>query len=60
MVFVFPSEGTFWSSHPYCVMDKTDWVTAEQAEAANQFFDFLNARELQEMAVQHLLRPLNS
>lgn len=59
MVFIFPAEGTFWSSHPYCVLDKTDWVSAEQAEAANVFFDYLRHRDRQVMAVQHLLRPLD-
>ena len=59
MVFIFPAEGTFWSSLPYCVLDKTDWVSAEQAEAANVFFDYLRHRDRQVMAVQHLLRPLD-
>src|SRR5207247_562178 len=37
LAFVFPSEGTFWSNHPYCVLDGADWVTAEQAEGARMF-----------------------
>jgi Ca-activated chloride channel family protein len=60
MVFIFPSEGTFWSSHPYCILDGADWVSEEQVEAAKLFYDYLRAREQQAMAVQHLLRPLDS
>jgi Ca-activated chloride channel family protein len=59
MVFIFPSEGTFWSSHPYCIMDGTDWVDDEQAEAAGLFFDYLQQREQQALAVSNLLRPLD-
>ena len=59
VVFVFPSEGTFWSSHPYCILDGTDWVTKEQAEAARIFFDYLHAEAQQKAAVDHLLRPLD-
>jgi Ca-activated chloride channel family protein len=60
LVFIFPSEGTFWSGHPYCILDGADWVDAEQAEAARLFLDYLLAVDQQAMAVQHLLRPLDS
>jgi Ca-activated chloride channel family protein len=60
LVFIFPSEGTFWSSHPYCILGGADWVNAEQAEAAQLFLDYLLAEDQQAMAVQHLLRPLDS
>ena len=60
VVFIFPSEGTFWSSHPYCVLDGADWVEAEQAEAATLFIDYLRESEQQVLAVDHLLRPLDS
>ncbi len=60
LVFIFPSEGTFWSGHPYCILDGTDWVDAEQAEAAQLFLDYLLAEDQQAMAVEHLLRPLAS
>ena len=59
LVFVFPSEGTFWSDHPYCVLDGTDWVTAEQADVAHQFLAFLLAKDGQQIAADHLLRPLD-
>ena len=60
LVFIFPSEGTFWSDHPYCVLDGTEWVSEEQAGAARQFLDFLLAKEQQSLAVQYLLRPLDA
>ena len=60
LVFLFPSEGTFWSGQPYCILDGTDWVNEEQTEAARMFFDFVVAAEQQSLAVQHLLRPLNA
>ena len=60
LVFIFPSEGTFWSDHPYCILDGADWVNAEQAEAAQLFLEYLLAEDQQAVAVQHLLRPLDS
>jgi len=60
VVFIFPSEGTFWSSHPFCILDGADWVDEEQVEAAKIFLDYLRAEQQQEMAVDHLLRPLDS
>ena len=60
LVFVFPSEGTFWSDHPYCILDGTQWVSDVQAAAAQQFLDFLLAKDQQALAVQHLLRPLDA
>jgi Ca-activated chloride channel family protein len=59
LVFVFPSEGTFWSDHPYCILEGTDWVTGEQAEAARLFLDFLLTKEQQGLAAEYLLRPLD-
>jgi Ca-activated chloride channel family protein len=60
VVFIFPKEGTFWSSHPYCILDKADWVSEDQAEAAQMFLDFLLERPQQEAAARNLLRPLDS
>ena len=60
LVFIFPSEGTFWSSHPYCIMEGADWVDAKQTEAAVKFLDYLLAEMQQALAVRHLLRPLDS
>ncbi|RMH00658.1 MAG: VWA domain-containing protein [Chloroflexi bacterium] len=60
LAFIFPSEGTFWGNHPYCILDNADWVDAEEAEAARIFLDYLLEREQQEKAINHLLRPLDS
>ncbi len=60
MVFLFPADGTFWSDHPYCILDGTSWVSAEQAEAARLFGDFLRSPEQQSLAVANYLRPLNA
>jgi Ca-activated chloride channel family protein len=58
LVFIFPSEGTFWSEHPYCVLD-TDWVTPEQKEAGKLFLDYLLEPAQQALAIDNYLRPVN-
>lgn len=60
LAFIFPSGGTIWADHPYCILDNADWVTEEQAEAAQIFLDYLLEREQQEMAIDNYLRPLNT
>ncbi len=60
VVFIFPSEGAFWGDHPYCIMDNAGWVTDEQVEAARLFLDYLLAEKQQKLAVDYLLRPLDS
>ncbi len=59
LAFIFPSGGTIWADHPYCVLDNADWVTDEQAEAATIFRDYLLADEQQELAIDNYLRPLD-
>jgi len=60
VAFIFPEEGTFWSKHPYCIMDNTEWVSDDQVEAAQMFLDFLLEKSQQEAAASNLLRPLDS
>ncbi len=60
LAFIFPAGGTIWADHPYCILDNADWVTEEQAEAAQIFLDYLLAREQQEMAIENYLRPLDT
>ncbi len=60
LVFIVPLEGTFWSDHPYCILDNTDWVSPEQREAAKLFLDFLLTKDQQKIATDYLLRPLDS
>jgi Ca-activated chloride channel family protein len=56
VVAVYPKEGTFWSNHPYVILD-APWVTDEQKEAAAIFQDFLLAEEQQRTAMQYGFRP---
>lgn len=60
LAFIFPSGGTIWADHPYCILDNADWVTDEQAEAAQTFFDYLLAAQQQELAIDNFLRPLDT
>ncbi|WNG44895.1 VWA domain-containing protein [Archangium minus] len=56
LVSIYPVEGTFWSDHPYAVLD-ADWVGAEEREAAQTFMAFLKARPAQERALALGFRP---
>ena len=60
LAFIFPSGGTIWADHPYCILDNADWVTPEQVEAAIIFQDYLQAPEQQKAAIDSYLRPLDS
>jgi Ca-activated chloride channel family protein len=59
LVFVFPEEGTFWSDHPYCILDQSGWVKPEESEAAQLFLDFLLSGETQAAAESFFVRPLS-
>jgi Ca-activated chloride channel family protein len=56
VVAIYPKEGTFWSNHPYVILD-APWVTPEQKAAAEDFQAFLLATPQQEQAVQYGFRP---
>lgn len=60
LAFVFPQEGTFWSDHPFCILDRSGWVSAEQAEAAELFLDHLLSEPVQAQAESFYLRPLSA
>jgi Ca-activated chloride channel family protein len=57
LVFIAPADGTFWTEHPYCILDGADWVTAEQKEAAEIFKKYLLDPAQQAAAVTVGLRP---
>ncbi|MDP6455277.1 MAG: substrate-binding domain-containing protein [SAR202 cluster bacterium] len=57
LAFIFPSGGTIWADHPYCILDNADWVSAEEEEAATIFRDYILAPERQALAVVNRLRP---
>ncbi len=56
VVAIYPKEGTFWSNHPYVIVN-APWVTDEQREAAGLFEDFLLDREQQLKAIELGFRP---
>lgn len=59
LAFIFPKEGTFWSDHPYCILDRSGWVSEEQSEAAQLFLDHILSPEVQARAESFYLRPLS-
>jgi Ca-activated chloride channel family protein len=56
VVAIYPKEGTFWSNHPYCIL-QAPWVTEEQKQAAVIFEDYLLDKEQQLRAIQYGFRP---
>jgi Ca-activated chloride channel homolog len=50
-VAIYPKEGTFWSNHPYAILN-APWVTADQKEAAEDFQSFLLDRPQQQRAIE--------
>lgn len=56
VVAIYPKEGTFWSDHPYAILN-APWVTPEQSEAATIFLRYLLDRPQQELALRYGFRP---
>jgi Ca-activated chloride channel family protein len=56
VVAIYPKEGTFWSNHPYAILN-APWVTAEQRAAAKIFEKFLLDRPQQVKAIELGFRP---
>lgn len=56
VVAIYPKEGTFWSNHPYVIVN-APWVTDEQREAAELFEEFLLDRPQQLKAIELGFRP---
>ncbi|NDJ52515.1 MAG: VWA domain-containing protein [Chloroflexi bacterium] len=56
VVAIYPEEGTFWSNHPYAILN-APWVTDEQRVAAEMFEAFLLAEPQQQQALQFGFRP---
>lgn len=56
VVAIYPKEGTFWSDHPYAILN-APWVSAEQREAADIFLRYLLDRPQQELALRYGFRP---
>ena len=56
LVALYPKEGTFWSDHPYAILD-AEWVGPPEREAAELLLAFLRARPAQERALALGFRP---
>jgi Ca-activated chloride channel family protein len=56
VVAIYPKEGTFWSNHPYAIVN-APWVTAEQKEAAELFETFLLDKPQQLKSLEFGFRP---
>jgi Ca-activated chloride channel family protein len=56
VVAIYPREGTFWSDHPYAILNGS-WVDEESRAAAETFRDFLLAQPQQQQALQYGFRP---
>ena len=60
LAFIFPSGGTIWADHPYCILDNADWVSDEQVEAAAIFRDYILEPSQQALAIGNRLRPTDT
>jgi Ca-activated chloride channel homolog len=60
LVFIFPEEGTFWSDHPYCVLDGLEGTSAEAADAARRFGEFLLEPAQQAITITNYVRPIDA
>jgi Ca-activated chloride channel family protein len=58
VVALYPSEGSFWSDHPFAVLN-TPAMTAEKRAAAEIFRAYLLAAPQQTRALQYGFRPAN-
>ncbi len=56
IVAIYPTEGTFWSDHPWSVLN-APWVTDDEKQAATRFLDFLKAKPAQQAAMAAGFRP---
>jgi Ca-activated chloride channel homolog len=59
IVSIYPAEGTFWSDHPYSILDAT-WVGAEEREGAEAFLAFLKEKPQQQRALALGFRPADT
>jgi Ca-activated chloride channel family protein len=60
LVLIYPSDGTFWMNHPFCLLNNAPWVTPVQLEGAQQFGDFITQTDQQAQLVQFGIRPAST
>ena len=58
-VAIYPEEGLFLNSHPFCVLD-ADWVTPDDKQVAKRFLEFLGENSSINQAFTRGFRPINS
>ncbi|MFQ3567770.1 MAG: VWA domain-containing protein [Aggregatilineales bacterium] len=58
LVALYPKEGTFWHEHPMGIVN-ADWVTPEQAAAAQVFVNYVLTEPVQELIMSEGFRPAN-
>jgi ABC-type sulfate transport system substrate-binding protein len=51
-IHIYYPPATHLSDHPFCVLD-AEWVSPEQAQAAQLFIDYLASHDAQELALMH-------
>jgi Ca-activated chloride channel family protein len=56
VVAIYPKEGTFYSDHPFAIL-QASWVTSAKKAAALAFRNFLLATPQQQQALQYGFRP---
>lgn len=56
LVAIYPKEGTFYHDDPFIVMSS---ATADEQQAAEQFFNFLQTPDSQKLAMTFGFRPAN-
>jgi Ca-activated chloride channel family protein len=59
LVAIYPVEGTFWSDHPFAILD-APWVGAEEREGAQKFLAFLKDKPQQTRALALGFRPADT
>jgi Ca-activated chloride channel family protein len=59
LVAIYPKEGTLFSDNPFFILD-APWVDERQAQAAQQFTDFVQRPENQRRVLEFGFRPGNT
>jgi Ca-activated chloride channel family protein len=60
LVLVYPKEGTFWQTHPLCILDGPDWVTTDDQVASQLFVNYVSQTEQQSQLCKYGIRPYSS
>jgi Ca-activated chloride channel family protein len=59
IVALYPVEGTFWSDHPFSIVD-AEWVKQDEREGAEAFLAFLKGKPAQQRALELGFRPADA